>query len=190
MKFATGRVGSGITNYQRVVEQAKSEARRPFLIHGMLQAYFDEAWDEKTRRDRDGCNRTEDLRLYRSKQWWESVMHIPYYTRKWLGWTHSRPGAPLRQWEDTLVDLKGGNWREWRDSFVSKQGWRRHTHALICELCESWELPHPMQPRSSTLARGGPESLKPTVWPTGEPAHQNDKNWTHGGERFVFVTDS
>ena len=126
---------------QAIIERAKAMTRRPFLVHRMLLEYFKEAWSGRIRFDRDGRRRTEQLRLHRSRLWWDDTMRIPYYHRRIMGWTHARPGNPLRQWEDVLVELKGPRWREWRDSFENERAWKCCTRELINSICSLWDLP-------------------------------------------------
>ena len=165
---------------QKIIEQAKSLAKRPFLVHRLLKAYLQEAWDEKTRTDRDGSRRTRDLRLYRSRLWWRDVMQIPYHHRRAVGWTHGRAGVPLRQWEDLLVEVRGVSWRQWRDSFNSVLEWQRHTQLLIDEICEMWGLPC-LEVKGGTLEAHRDKGPKAMPWPSEELKHRDDAMWMTSG---------
>ena len=125
----------------RITEAAKIECKRPFLVHRMLRAYFDEAWREAVRKDRDSKQRTSILRSYRSRMWWERIMQIPFHVRKKLDWTHARSGPPTRQWEDLFVETRGLDWRTSRDSMMDYNDWERQTDIVIDEICAVWDLP-------------------------------------------------
>ena len=173
-----------------IIDLAKQKSGQRCLVHRMLREYFHEAWLEKERLDRDQKNRTETLRLYRSRQWWEAVLRTPLRYRKPVGWVHGRPGVPIRQWEDLLVEFRGVNWRSWRDSIPDEHGWRHHVNILIDEVCAAWGLP--LLPVRSSKAKASAAGLrKPHPhFPQTELEHEDDKNWENVGARFVFIMDS
>ena len=78
---------------REIIDSPKVMTTSPHLVHRMLLSYVDEAWTEKTRRDRDGGNRTQGLRHYRCREWWEQIIRTPYNLRKLVGWVHGRPGV-------------------------------------------------------------------------------------------------
>ena len=174
----------------RYIDYLRGLCNRPSLVHLMLRAYFREAWKEKVRADRDGRNRTLELREYRNARWWKDILAIPFHARKYHGWVHARPGAPLRQWEDLMVEMCGVDWRTLRDSSNSKREWMKQADDIINILCSLWDLP--------SLSKKASKPSPPDMfmhkslgeWPDRELDHPADSAWEDAGKRFLFVMDS
>ena len=173
---------------RRIIDAAKMKHCHAFLVHRLLREYCKEAWHEKTRRDKDGGNRTEKLRLYRTRSWWESAIRTPIRYRRPSGWVHSRRGATLRQWEDLMVAFRGLDWRKWRDNCADERAWKVSTRVLINEICAAWQLPLLPEPVSEEFRQ--PPVKDSPHFPMNEIEHEKDNEWAEHGDRFVFIIDS
>ncbi len=174
---------------RRIISGVQRNTFSPCLVHRILKAYLREAWNEKVRRDRDQGNRTEALRHYRSRRWWLAIDGTPLHIRRFAGWVHARPGVPLRQREDLLVDFRGERWREWRDSMPDMTAWERSSHDFINEVCAAWQLPMLPTPRNQRERMDCQDKLPPH-WPEHELPHAEDNRWQPSGNRFAFIMDS